>query len=91
MGGAQGTAPACSPQKIKAKLGTDVVPISLAQIFEAFNATNTMYDTAVNQTAYTATGLILKPLANFGIGTQSQGFPDGTNARRCQVSLRLNF
>jgi len=60
-------------------------------IFEAFNATNTMYDTAVNQTAYTATGLILKPLANFGIGTQSQGFPDGTNARRCQVSLRLNF
>jgi len=38
MGGAQGTAPACSPQKVKAKLGTDVVPISLAQIFEAFNA-----------------------------------------------------
>jgi hypothetical protein len=60
-------------------------------MFEAFNATNSQYNTYVNTQAYTATGLILKPTPNFGLGNQSQGFPDGTNARRAQVSLRLVF
>lgn len=60
-------------------------------MFEAFNAFNTQYNTAVLTTSYTAVGGVLKPLANIGNGTQSQGFPDGTNARRMQVALRLTF
>jgi outer membrane receptor for ferrienterochelin and colicin len=59
--------------------------------FEAFNLSNTMTDTAINTAAYQATSGVLKPYANLGTGTQSQGFPDGTNARRCQLSLRLTF
>ncbi|QOY85846.1 TonB-dependent receptor [Paludibaculum fermentans] len=60
-------------------------------MFEAFNAFNTQYNTAVNVASYTATGGVLSPIANVGTGTQSQGFPDGTNARRMQVAFRLNF
>ncbi|MGJ5814208.1 TonB-dependent receptor [Paludibaculum fermentans] len=60
-------------------------------MFEAFNAFNTQYNTAVNVASYTAAAGILKPIANVGTGTQSQGFPDGTNARRMQVAFRLNF
>ncbi|MCC7157442.1 MAG: TonB-dependent receptor [Bryobacterales bacterium] len=60
-------------------------------IFEAFNAFNTQYNTAVNTTAYTAAGGILRPVANVGRGTQSQGFPDGTNARRMQAAFRFTF
>jgi hypothetical protein len=60
-------------------------------MFEAFNAFNTQYNTAVNTSSYTAAAGILKPIANVGNGTQSQGFPDGTNARRMQVAFRLNF
>jgi outer membrane receptor protein involved in Fe transport len=59
--------------------------------FEAFNAFNTQYNTAVNQQAFSAAGLILKPTANLGSGTQAQGFPDGTYARRMQVGLRFIF
>ena len=59
--------------------------------FEAFNAFNTQYNTAVNQQAFSATGLVLKPTANLATGTQAQGFPDGTNARRMQVGLRFIF
>jgi hypothetical protein len=59
--------------------------------FEAFNALNTQYNTFVNQQAFSAAGLILKPTANLGTGTQAQGFPDGTNARRMQVGLRFVF
>ncbi|MGC4051438.1 MAG: carboxypeptidase regulatory-like domain-containing protein [Paludibaculum sp.] len=60
-------------------------------MFEAFNAFNTQYNTAVNTSSYTAAAGVLKPIANVGNGTQSQGFPDGTNARRMQVAFRLNF
>ena len=60
-------------------------------LFEAFNAFNTQYNTAVNTQAYSVTGNVLKPVAGLGIGNASQGFPDGTNARRCQVALRLTF
>ena len=71
------------------------VKASLA--FEAFNAFNTIHDTGVQTAAYTVnSGGILKPVLTNGVsllgtGSQSQGFPDGTNARRCQVSLRLTF
>jgi hypothetical protein len=74
---------------------TRQIPISetvkLNLSFEAFNATNTISNTGVNTQAYTATSGVLRPTANLGIGNQSQGFPDGTNARRCQLSLRLVF
>jgi hypothetical protein len=65
--------------------------------FEAFNAFNTIHNTSVQQTAYTVnSGGILKPQLSGGVsilgnGTGSQGFPDGTNARRMQVGLRFVF
>jgi outer membrane receptor for ferrienterochelin and colicin len=80
--------------RVDARL-TRVLPfnerVRLNLMFEAFNLFNTITDTSVNTTAYSASGGILKPVANLGIGTSSQGFPDGTNARRCQVSMRLFF
>ena len=60
-------------------------------MFEAFNAFNTQYNTGVNQQAFTVSGNVLKPVAGLGVGNASQGFPDGTNARRCQVALRFVF
>jgi hypothetical protein len=69
----------------------------LALSFEAFNAFNTIHNTGVQTSAYSVNaGGILKPVLTNGVsllgtGTQSQGFPDGTNARRAQVALRLTF
>ena len=68
---------------------TERVKMTLS--FEAFNAFNTIYNTNVSQQAYTATAGVLRPVATLGSGTQSQGFPDGTNARRMQVGLRVTF
>jgi len=60
-------------------------------MFEAFNAFNTQYNTGILTTAYTSSGGVIRPQAGFGNGSQSQGFPDGTNARRAQVALRVVF
>ena len=60
-------------------------------MFEAFNAFNTQYNTSLNTSAYIATKGVLKPVAGFGTGSSSQGFPDGTNARRAQVAFRIVF
>ncbi len=60
-------------------------------IFEAFNAFNTQYNTGLNTTAYTATKGVLVPVSGLGTGNASQGFPDGTNARRAQVAFRVVF
>jgi hypothetical protein len=66
-------------------------------IFEAFNAFNTIHNTSIQQTAYSVNaGGILKPQLTGGVsilgnGSASQGFPDGTNARRMQVGLRFVF
>jgi hypothetical protein len=60
-------------------------------IFEAFNVFNTQYNTGILTTAYTASGGIIKPQAGFGNGSASQGFPDGTNARRMQAAFRVTF
>ena len=65
--------------------------VKASLMFEAFNAFNTQYNTAVNTSMYTAAAGVLKPIANVGNGTQTQGFPDGTNARRAQVALRFVF
>jgi len=65
--------------------------VKMNLIFEAFNTFNTIYNTGVNQQAFAAAAGVLRPTANLGLGNQSQGFPDGTNARRMQVALRLIF
>jgi outer membrane receptor protein involved in Fe transport len=64
--------------------------------FEAFNAFNTIHNTGIQTAAYNVSGNILKPVLTNGIsllgtGNASQGFPDGTNARRMQASLRFVF
>lgn len=68
---------------------TDRMNVQLA--FEAFNVFNHVSDTSVNGQAYSAAGGVLTPTARLGEGSASQGFPDGTNARRAQVSVRFVF
>jgi Carboxypeptidase regulatory-like domain/TonB dependent receptor len=60
-------------------------------MFEVFNISNSQVDTALNTQAYTEKGRVLTPTPGLGIGTQSAGFPDGTNARRAQVGARVVF
>lgn len=55
--------------------------------FEAFNVTNTVTNTDVN----TARNGVLTPTPGLGVGRAPAGFPDGTNARRAQVSARFVF
>jgi hypothetical protein len=45
--------------------------------------------TPVSTVAFEAKNLVLRPVPNPGQGVASQGYPDGTNARRAQVSARL--
>ena len=59
--------------------------------FEAFNITNTITYTGMTTRGYTANGLNISPAVGLGTPTASSGFPDGTNARRAQVSVRLEF
>jgi outer membrane receptor for ferrienterochelin and colicin len=65
--------------------------------FEAFNVFNTIHNTGVQTAAYSVSaGGILRPVVTNGVshvgdGNASQGFPDGTNARRAQVALRFIF
>ena len=66
--------------------------LKLSLGFEAFNVFNTIHNTLVQTTAYSlAAGGIFKPQSGVGLGSASQGFPDGTNARRCQVLARITF
>ena len=60
--------------------------------FEVFNVSNTVVDTSITNQAYLESKrvLTLTPGA-YGFGTASAGFPDGTNARRAQASLRCVF
>jgi hypothetical protein len=59
--------------------------------FEVFNLTNTIAYTSLTSRGYTANGLNITPATGLGLVTASSGFPDGTNARRAQASLRLEF
>ena len=59
--------------------------------FEVFNLFNRISDTGVLTEAYSVTNFVLTPTPGVGQGNASQGFPDGTNARRAQVSLRVVF
>jgi hypothetical protein len=67
-------------ERIKAKL-----------MLEAFNVTNSQFNTSVNTIAYTATSGVLKPVAGLGAGNAAVGYPYGTNARRTQIALRIDF
>ena len=61
--------------------------------FDAFNVFNHTYFTSVSARAYVASVVggvpTLNPATGFGQGTATQGFPDGTNARRLQMGLRF--
>jgi outer membrane receptor protein involved in Fe transport len=85
---------------------TKTFPIHEAQSielsFEAINALNHIRNTGVVQLSYkstwsaaTETGtLTQQPVGGttgLGAGSASAGFPDGTNARRAQASLRFTF
>jgi hypothetical protein len=63
--------------------------------FEVFNVTNTQYNTGIISEAFNLSAVngvtAIRPSNGLGNGTSSQGFPDGTNARRAQLSLRLVF
>jgi len=60
---------------------------------DAFNVLNHRFFTAVNNRMYVyalnAGVPTLTYQSNVGQGTASQGFPDGTNARRLQIGLRF--
>ncbi len=74
---------------------TKVLPFTermqLQLSFEAFNVTNSQYDTNVLSQAFQASEGIIRPTPRLGEGNQSAGFPDGTNARRAQFSARFVF
>ncbi len=65
---------------------------NLSLNFELFNAFNYKTITSVQQVAIFANADgTLTPAPSAGQGTASAGFPDGTNARRGQVSVRYTF
>jgi hypothetical protein len=71
--------------------------------FQAFNLFNRQAATLVNTISYLSVaplqnGLangpytgILKPVSGLGTGIASQGYPDGTNARRSELEFRVTF
>ena len=74
---------------------TKVLPFSeryrVALNFEVFNLTNTVTYTSLTSRQYNLSGFDLQPATGFGLFTASAGFPDGTNARRAQASIRIDF
>jgi hypothetical protein len=69
---------------------------------EAFNLLDRQSATMVNPIAYVSNEQyvqgstvnqvgVVKPLAGAGTGIASHGSADGTNARRCQIELRISF
>lgn len=78
---------------------------SITVNFEGFNVFNYSTITSVQQVAYTAITSatdatdpltangqgVIRASSSAGVGTASAGFPDGTNARRGQVSVRYTF
>ena len=59
--------------------------------FEAFNVFNTPFDTGRRNAEYTLSGINLVPVVGYGSGSSSTTSPDGSSARRAQVSLRVTF
>ncbi len=64
----------------------------LSLSFEAFNIANNWSPTSLAVQAYTeAKGVLTYTPTAFGYGLSDGGFPDGTQARRLQVSGRFTF
>jgi hypothetical protein len=59
--------------------------------FEAFNLFNTPYDTSRRTPEYTLTGSNLVYRSDYNTPSSTAANPDGTTARRAQVSLRVTF
>jgi hypothetical protein len=60
--------------------------------FEAFNIANNWSPTSLTTQAYTeAKGVLTYTPTAYGVGSSDGGFPDGTQARRLQVSARFVF
>jgi hypothetical protein len=62
--------------------------------FEMFNVSNSWSPTAMSSTEYILKNGILSPntaQGAYGQGTADGGFPDGTQARRMQISARFTF
>ena len=76
---------------------TKVIPLPgermrLSLNFEAFNIANNWSPTALTTQEYTeAKGVLTYTPTAFNVGTGDGGFPDGTQARRLQVSARFTF
>ena len=76
---------------------TKILPLpregmALSLNFEAFNIANNWSPTGLTTQAYTeAKGILTYTPTAFGVGTGDGGFPDGTQARRLQVSARFVF
>ena len=60
--------------------------------FEAFNISNSWTPTSLTTQQFVeAKGVLTLTPTAYGVGTQDGGFPDGTQARRLQVSARVTF
>jgi len=60
--------------------------------FEAFNVSNSWTPTSLTTQQYTeAKGVLTLTPTAYNVGQQAGGFPDGTQARRLQVSARITF
>ena len=78
---------------------TKYIPIKIADRdtrlglnFEMFNVSNSWSPTSMSSTEYNLKNGILSPnVGGYGIGTGDGGFPDGTQARRMQISARFQF
>ena len=66
--------------------------MKLSLNFEAFNIANNWSPTSLTTQAYTeAKGVLTYTPTAYGVGSSDGGFPDGTQARRLQVSARFTF
>jgi len=59
--------------------------------FEAFNLFNTPYDTSRRTAEYNLVGTALQYRGDYATPSSDAASPDGTTARRAQISLRVTF
>jgi hypothetical protein len=61
--------------------------------FEVFNVSNSWSPTSMTTQEYleSSPGVLTLTPAAYGQGSADGGFPDGTQARRLQVSARFSF